>query len=438
MKKWNDIIEEERNKSYYIKLKDYIDDEYRHKTVYPEKENIFEALKLTPFDKVKVVIIGQDPYHGFGQAHGLSFSVKHGIKIPPSLLNIYKELHSEFGLEIGMHGYLENWARQGVLMLNTSLTVREHEPMSHANIGWEILTKKLITELSNNDNRIIFILLGRHAKQLEKYIDKNKNIILYGVHPSPLAASKGFFGSDIFKKTNNELIKLGKNPINWSIYKAMVFDLDGTLINTIASISKALNESLKAFGLATISDEKVQEFVGDGIENLIIRTLNYIDEDVNIYLTKLKDELMRNFDRYTLYGMEIYKNFDKILNILKKYFILGVYTNKPEEVARKVIDSMLPNTFSFVLGNNPNEEIKPGVKYLAKELKKYHIDLQDVIYIGDSDTDMKTAKNGNMKCVAVSWGFRGLEVLESYKPDRIIDDPKELLSEIGCEWRMND
>ena len=179
--------------------------------------HIYEALELTPYEKVKVVILGQDPYHGVNQAHGLSFSVQPGVKIPPSLNNIYKELQSDLGISPVKHGNLVSWAKQGVLLLNTVLTVREGQAYSHRDKGWEILTDKIIEKLNEREKPIVFILWGKPAQEKMKMIDKSRHIILTSAHPSPLSAHRGFLGSKPFSKTNDALMALGETPIDWQL-----------------------------------------------------------------------------------------------------------------------------------------------------------------------------------------------------------------------------
>lgn len=214
---WDYILEDEFQKDYYKKIRRFLIKEYEEETIYPRKEDIFEAFKLTPYKEVKAVIIGQDPYHGKGQSHGLAFSVQRGVPIPPSLRNIYKELKEDLDIPVPNNGYLEKWARQGVLLLNTSLTVREGQPNSHQKIGWEIFTDKVIKLLNKRDNPIVFILWGNNAKSKEKYINKNKHHIIKSFHPSPLSASRGFFGTRPFSRTNDFLKSLGEEEIDWQI-----------------------------------------------------------------------------------------------------------------------------------------------------------------------------------------------------------------------------
>lgn len=214
---WYDLLKDEFEKDYYKKLRTFLIEEYRHHTIYPNMYDIFNALNFTPYKDVKVVILGQDPYHGPHQAHGLSFSVQPDVKIPPSLVNIYKELHADLGCYIPNNGYLKKWADQGVLLLNTSLTVRAGEANSHRNIGWGTFTDKIIELLNQRQNPIVFILWGNNAISKEKFITNPQHYIIKSVHPSPLSASRGFFGSKPFSKTNAFLIKNNKAPIDWQI-----------------------------------------------------------------------------------------------------------------------------------------------------------------------------------------------------------------------------
>lgn len=217
MTSWKEILEEEREKPYFQELTAFLDKEYAEKTIYPAREDIGSALRATPFDEVKVVILGQDPYHGPGQAHGMSFSVKPGVKIPPSLRNMFKELADDLGCPIPTTGYLESWAKQGVLLLNTVLTVRAGEANSHKGMGWEIFTDTLIQKLSNREKPIIFVLWGRPAQSKKKLIDTTKHVILESVHPSPLSASRGFFGSKPYSKINAQLQARGEKPIDFCL-----------------------------------------------------------------------------------------------------------------------------------------------------------------------------------------------------------------------------
>ena len=215
---WDNILADEWQKPYYLELRKFLKQEYSTQTVYPNMEDIFNALKLTSFKDAKVVIIGQDPYHGFGQAHGLCFSVKKGVVPPPSLKNIYKELKSDIGFEIPSHGELTSWAKQGILLLNNVLTVREGLPNSHKGKGWEIFTDRVIGELNRKETPVVFLLWGANAQKKAEIITNPKHFKLMTVHPSPLSASRGFFGCRHFSKTNEILMKNSIKPINWEIY----------------------------------------------------------------------------------------------------------------------------------------------------------------------------------------------------------------------------
>ena len=214
---WQDLLEEEFNKDYYLALRSFLTKEYKENTIYPDKYDIFNALHFTPYKDVKVVILGQDPYHGPNQAHGLSFSVNPNVAIPPSLLNIYKELKSDLGCYIPNNGYLKKWAEQGVLLLNTSLTVRASQANSHKNIGWEIFTDRIISLVNEKEDPVVFILWGNNAIKKKSLITNPKHLVITSVHPSPLSASRGFFGSKPFSKTNDFLNSIGKSPIDWQI-----------------------------------------------------------------------------------------------------------------------------------------------------------------------------------------------------------------------------
>ena len=214
---WNELLKDEFSKEYYLTLREFLKNEYNTKTIYPDKYDIFNSLHYTSYEDVKVVILGQDPYHGPNQAHGLSFSVNPGVRIPPSLLNIYKELNSDLGCYIPNNGYLKKWADQGVLLLNTSLTVRAGEANSHKNKGWEIFTDKIISLVNEKDDPVVFLLWGNNAISKKKLITNDKHLILSSVHPSPLSASRGFFGSKPFSKTNKFLEAGGVEPIDWQI-----------------------------------------------------------------------------------------------------------------------------------------------------------------------------------------------------------------------------
>ncbi|EOD6231402.1 uracil-DNA glycosylase [Enterococcus hirae] len=214
---WQTILTDEFEKEYYQKLRNFLKKEYTTQKIHPDMYHIYEALELTPYEKVKVVILGQDPYHGVNQAHGLSFSVQPGVKIPPSLNNIYKELQSDLGISPVKYGNLVSWAKQGVLLLNTVLTVREGQAYSHRGKGWEILTDKIIEKLNEREKPIVFILWGKPAQEKMKMIDKSRHIILTSAHPSPLSAHRGFLGSKPFSKTNDALMALGETPIDWQL-----------------------------------------------------------------------------------------------------------------------------------------------------------------------------------------------------------------------------
>ena len=214
---WSKILNNEFEKPYFVKLTEFIKTEYRTQQIFPPGKEIFNAFDLCPFDQIKVVIIGQDPYHGPGQAHGLCFSVKKGVDIPPSLVNIYKELHDDLGCTIPNHGCLTKWAEQGVLMLNTVLTVRAHQANSHKDIGWEEFTDAAIMALNSQDRPIVFILWGAPAQRKARMLTNPKHLILKAPHPSPLSAYRGFFGSKPFSQTNDYLRAHGVEPIDWQI-----------------------------------------------------------------------------------------------------------------------------------------------------------------------------------------------------------------------------
>ncbi|MEC0176223.1 uracil-DNA glycosylase [Paenibacillus sp. SSG-1] len=214
---WDEQLKEETEKDYFQELRYKLAKEYKLHKVYPPKEDLFKALKLTPYEDTKVVILGQDPYHGPGQAHGLSFSVKPGVRIPPSLVNIYKELHSDLGVPIPNHGTLVHWAEQGVLLLNTVLTVRDGEANSHKGLGWERFTDAVIEKLNERDKPVVFILWGSHAQKKGAFIDRKKHLVIQSVHPSPLSVHRGFFGSRPFSKANAFLAAHGIKPVDWAI-----------------------------------------------------------------------------------------------------------------------------------------------------------------------------------------------------------------------------
>lgn len=212
---WDEILADEWAKPYYQQLRQFLKNEYSTQKVYPHMNDIFNALKYTSFKDTKVVIIGQDPYHGPGQAHGLCFSVKKGVMPPPSLKNIFKELYSDTGKPIPPHGELTEWAKQGVLLLNNVLTVRESQPTSHSKMGWEIFTDRVISELNRKETPVVFLLWGAHAQKKAEIITNPIHKKLMTVHPSPLSASRGFFGCKHFSKANAILTENGITPIDW-------------------------------------------------------------------------------------------------------------------------------------------------------------------------------------------------------------------------------
>ena len=211
------LLAPEFEKEYYQKLRQFLIAEYRGKTIYPGMHDIFNALKYTDYDDVKVVILGQDPYHGPGQAHGMSFSVRPGVKQPPSLVNIFRELQDDLGIDPPDHGYLVKWAEQGVLLLNTCLTVREHQANSHKGKGWEIFTDKVISLLNQREKPMVFILWGGNAKSKQSLITNPNHLILTGAHPSPLSAYNGFYGGRYFSKANEFLESTGQTGIDWDL-----------------------------------------------------------------------------------------------------------------------------------------------------------------------------------------------------------------------------
>ena len=214
---WDEILKDEFSKPYYLKLREFLKTEYKNHTIHPDMYDIFNALRWTSYKDTKAVILGQDPYHEVGQAHGLAFSVKTGVKIPPSLLNMYKELKNELGLYIPNNGYLEKWARQGVLLLNASLTVRDGLANSHRGKGWEIFTNSVIERLNERKEPVIFLLWGNNAREKASLITNPAHFVLSAAHPSPLSASRGFFGCGHFKKTNELLRQIGSAEIDWQI-----------------------------------------------------------------------------------------------------------------------------------------------------------------------------------------------------------------------------
>lgn len=213
---WFEVLKAEFDKPYFEKLVNFIKAEYSTKTIYPHGKNIFRAFELCPFDKVKVVIIGQDPYHGPGQANGLCFSVNDGVPLPPSLQNIYKEIETDLNMKMPSTGNLDNWSRQGVLLLNATLTVRANQAGSHQRQGWEDFTDAVIKTISDRKENIVFLLWGKYAQEKGMIIDSSKHHILKAPHPSPLSAYAGFFGCKHFSKTNQYLESIGKDPVNWA------------------------------------------------------------------------------------------------------------------------------------------------------------------------------------------------------------------------------
>lgn len=213
---WKEVLKEEFGEEYFKELRQFVKEEYQHAIVYPAPKNIFRAFELTPFDKVEVVILGQDPYHGPGQANGLCFAVSEGIPLPPSLQNIFKEIESDLGQKL-VHktGDLERWAKQGVLLLNATLTVRAHKAGSHQGKGWEQFTDAVIRTLSDKKENLVFILWGNYAKSKGSIVDFEKHLVIESAHPSPFAAAHGFFGSKPFSKTNEYLVEHAKKPIDW-------------------------------------------------------------------------------------------------------------------------------------------------------------------------------------------------------------------------------
>lgn len=208
------VIEHSNGFKNFLKI---IENKYENEIVFPEKKNLFNALKLTSYENTKVVIMGQDPYHGVGEAHGLSFSVQDGVKVPPSLQNIFKELYDDLGVPVSKSGNLTKWAQEGVLLLNSVLTVKKDTPASHRSLGWELLTDYIIKALNEKDTPVVFILWGNFAKEKKKYITNPKHLVLTSTHPSPFSAYNGFFGSKPFSKTNDFLIKNNLKPIDWKL-----------------------------------------------------------------------------------------------------------------------------------------------------------------------------------------------------------------------------
>jgi uracil-DNA glycosylase len=215
---WKEILKQEFNKPYFLQIVTFLRTEkMAGKIIYPPGNLIFNAFNSTPFSKVKVVLLGQDPYHGPGQAHGLSFSVQEGIPCPPSLVNIFKELHNDIGVPTPKEGNLSHWALQGVLLLNASLTVRANEPMSHSKIGWAEFTDAAIKKLSDQRQNLVFLLWGKFAQEKQALVDETRHLVLKAAHPSPFSANNGFFGCRHFSKTNEYLVKNGIDPIDWKL-----------------------------------------------------------------------------------------------------------------------------------------------------------------------------------------------------------------------------
>lgn len=215
---WLNVLKSEFSKTYMTELKSFLRDEIRSgKKIFPAPQDYFAALDATPFEKIKVVIIGQDPYHGEGQAHGLCFSVQKGVRLPPSLMNIYKEMHSDLGIPPARHGCLDRWANQGVLLLNTVLTVESGLPASHQKRGWEQFTDRIIQEVNEQKSNVVFLLWGAHAQKKAAAVDRKKHFVIESVHPSPLSAHRGFLGSKPFSKINAYLESTGQTPIDWRI-----------------------------------------------------------------------------------------------------------------------------------------------------------------------------------------------------------------------------
>lgn len=212
---WDRLLSSEFEKEYFVRLQEFLAEERAHHTVFPPEGDVFNALRYTAYQDVKVVLLGQDPYHGAGQAHGLAFSVQPGVDIPPSLLNMYKELQADLGIPIANHGCLIPWAKQGVLLLNTALTVREGEANSHRGKGWEVFTDRIISLLNEREKPMVFLLWGRNAAEKEALITNLHHMVLKAPHPSPLSASRGFFGCRHFSKTNAVLRSCGEQAINW-------------------------------------------------------------------------------------------------------------------------------------------------------------------------------------------------------------------------------
>jgi len=214
---WNPVLRGELEQPYWDELQRFVADERAHHTVYPPTEDVFAALHRTPRSEVKVLILGQDPYHGPRQAHGLCFSVRPGVQVPPSLQNIFKELESDLGIAAPNHGCLDAWADQGVLLLNATLTVRAHQAASHQGHGWETFTDQVIRSVNDKDERVVFLLWGASARRKKELVDTTRHVVIESPHPSPLSAHRGFLGSKPFSRTNEALIEAGREPVDWRI-----------------------------------------------------------------------------------------------------------------------------------------------------------------------------------------------------------------------------
>ena len=214
---WNPVLRAELAKPYWADLQSFVDGERARHQVYPPADDVFAALHLTPYAEVKVLILGQDPYHGPGQAHGLCFSVRPPVEPPPSLQNIFTELRRDLGLPLPNHGSLTSWARQGVLLLNTTLTVRAHQAASHQKKGWETFTDQIIRTVNDKPDRVVFILWGSSARQKRSLVDTSRHVVIESAHPSPLSAHRGFFGSRPFSRANEALEEAGRDPVDWSL-----------------------------------------------------------------------------------------------------------------------------------------------------------------------------------------------------------------------------
>lgn len=428
---WNDFIEEEKKKDYLKKILDRIKEDRKKFQVFPHEKDVFKAFDLLKFDELKVVILGQDPYHTKGKADGLAFSVNYNESMPPSIRNIYKELGIEFHMNMPTHANLTAWAKRGVLLLNTALSVIESKPASHSKIGWSEFVKNVIEYVNKNSKGVVYILLGKHANSYAKYIDEDIHFIVSASHPSSFSANRGFFESNIFKSTNMILTKQDKKPINWSPYQMIVFDLDGTILNTAKTLKYVVNKTLEKFGIEEIEEDKIIEFIGNGAKKLLERVLIYRGVDLGS-LDTIFSKMQKEYIEAGTYLTEVYPEVIETLIELKKHFILGVYTNKPEAVAKKVVKEFFYDTFDFVLGNNEKYLVKPSVSQLEEKITDFDIDnLHLLIYVGDSVVDMYTGLRNNMKTIAVNWGYEDIEEIKKLKPHRIISNFSELLSEIG-------